>query len=812
MTCGFALLASLMAEAKVAITESGGWFESAYVKWTNDLTTYAGYNVYYKAAGASAYTQLDKELVRNYVSFGRADVLGITAGNYVMKVVPVKSDGTEDTAEAAETGTLGVTAHDRTGFAFSSMTNGIESPGGVKFNAADGIGAYKNDGTLKDNARVIYVTADNAKTVSLGVIDGKNETTYTGIQSIITAHQKGLETRPLDIRIVGTIKDSDVDKFDSSAEGIQIKGKNAYMPINITIEGVGDDATVWGFGFLLRNVCSVELRNFGIMLCMDDCVSIDTDNEHIWVHNLDLFYGNTGGDSDQAKGDGTIDLKGDSQYLTFSYNHLFDSGKASLCGMSSESGPNYITYHHNWFDHSDSRHPRIRTMSVHVYNNYFDGNSKYGVGVTFGASAFVESNYFRNCKYPMLSSLQGTDATGDGTFSGEDGGIIKAYANYIKGAKVVSYYSSSNTDDFDAYKVSSRTETVPSDVKTKVGGTSYDNFDTNSSVMYACTPDDAESVPETVTGWLGAGRIGHGDFKWQFDNKEQDENYGVITALKSELKAYKSSFYNFYGETTANSNYNDGTYTATGGDAEKNADYEPAWSGADTSDNDSSTEVVNKWVFTSWCDASQAILTSADGGWTQKTDKTSRYEKTLSAEPASIGLTETEGLTFSGEGKKILVSFDSSKGQCIQGGMTFNLTAQEGDVIIVSFAHTSSSKGSRDLLINEEIVASSSNTTATTGKYTVPAGITEVTIRGSESLNFFSITILREKDSDGDDDDDDDNTPTAKHDTTAAKEVSAVEYYTLGGQKVSSPSRGICIVRTIYTDGTTSASKMISGK
>ncbi len=805
MACGFALMASLMAEAKVAITESGGWFESAYVKWTNDLTTYAGYNVYYKAAGASEYTQLDKELVRNYVSYGRADVLGITAGNYVMKVVPVNSDGTEVTAEAAETGTLGVTAHDRTGFAFINKTNGTKTKGGLTFNAADGIGAYKNDGTLKDDARVVYVTAANAKTVSLGVVDGKSENTYTGIQQIINGYKKGYDTRPLDIRIVGTIKDTDCDEFESSSEGIQIKGANAYMPINITIEGVGDDATVWGFGFLLRNICSVELRNFGIMLCMDDCISIDTDNEHVWVHNIDLFYGKTGGDSDQAKGDGTIDLKGDSQYLTFSYNHLFDSGKASLCGMKSESGPNYITYHHNWFDHSDSRHPRIRTMSVHVYNNYFDGNAKYGVGVTTGASAFVEANYFRNCKYPMLSSQQGTDATGDGTFSGEDGGIIKAYNNYIKGAKVVSYYSSSNTEDFDAYKASSRTETVPSSIKAKVGGTIYNNFDT-SDIMYSCTPDDPESVAETVTGWLGAGRMGHGDFKWQFDNATQDENYGVITALKSELQSYKSSFYNFYGETTANSNY--GTFDATGGDSEKHADYEPTWGGDDTSDDDdSSTEVVGKWVFTSWSEASQAILTSADGGWTQKDDKTSRYEKTLTAEPASIGLTETEGLTFSGEGKKILVSFDSSKGQYIQGGMTFNLTVQEGDVIIVSFANTGKN-GSRDLLINEEVVESSSNTTATTGKYTVPAGTTTVTVRGSASLNFFSITILRDKSGDGDDDDE----PTAKHDTTAAKEVSAVEYYTLGGQKVASPSRGICIVRTIYTDGTTSASKMISGK
>lgn len=57
-------------------------------------------------------------------------------------------------------------------------------------------------------------------------------------------------------------------------------------------------------------------------------------------------------------------------------------------------------------------------MSVHVWNNYYDGCAKYGVGATTGSSVFVESNYFRATKDPMLISLQGTDAKGSGTFSG----------------------------------------------------------------------------------------------------------------------------------------------------------------------------------------------------------------------------------------------------------------------------------------------------------------------------------------------------------------------------------------------------------
>ena len=167
-------------------------------------------------------------------------------------------------------------------------------------------------------------------------------------------------------RIIGCIKASDMDKFSSSAQGLQIKGKRAYSEMNITIEGIGEDATFKGFGMLVRGTKSIELRNFAVMLAKDDAISIDTNNSHTWVHNIDFFYGNTGGDADQAKGDGSLDAKAKSTFQTFSFNRFWDCGKVSLCGMSGETTESLITYHHNWFDHSDSRHPRVRTMTVHV--------------------------------------------------------------------------------------------------------------------------------------------------------------------------------------------------------------------------------------------------------------------------------------------------------------------------------------------------------------------------------------------------------------------------------------------------------------
>jgi pectate lyase len=468
--------------------------------------------------------------VRSYGETYRADMVGLKAGSYDMKVVPV-SKGKEIEANANEATAMTVQNYDRSGFAHLNNK---------------GVGAYDDNGALKSDARVIYVTAQTAKTVTCDVKTGSkatNVTTCTGLQSIIDAYQKGYETRPLDVRFIGLVEKDDLDAISSSSEGLQIKGKNAYSNLYITLEGIGDDATLRGFGLLVRNAANVELRNFAIMRCMDDCVSLDTDNKFIWVHHLDFFYGQKGSDADQAKGDGTTDIKDDSQYITVAYNHYFDSGKSSLCGMKSESGPNYIDYHHNWFDHSDSRHPRVRTMSVHVWNNYYDGCAKYGVGATTGSSVFVERNYFRATKDPMLISQQGTDAKGNGTFSGETGGMIKSYGNVYADKGASSNYTpitqNESATSFDCYEVASRDEQVPGSVKTLVGGTTYNNFDTNSSLMYTYNPDTATQVPAVVTGWTGAGRLGKGDFKWTFTSSD-DSSYAINAALSEAIDKYQS--------------------------------------------------------------------------------------------------------------------------------------------------------------------------------------------------------------------------------------------------------------------------------
>lgn len=528
----------------IQITEAKGWQESAYLKWA-PFEGASSYNVYVDDK------KIDAQLVRQYASYYRADVLGLKEGTYSVKVVPVNAEGKE-IAGANTASNLVVKSYNREGFAHFKYA---------------GVGAYNNDGTLKAGAKVLYITAKTAKTVSTTVNTGKQET-ITGLQSIIDAYSKGKDKTPIAFRIIGKVNLSDLDHISSSAEGLQIKG--AMM--NMTFEGVGDDATVYGFGFLLREAESVEFRNFAIMRCLDDAMSLDTNNSHVWIHNMDLFYGKKGSAADQAKGDGTVDIKGDSKYVTVAYNRFWDNGKASMCGMKSETGENWITYHHNWFDHSDSRMARVRTMSVHMYNNYYQHNDVYGIGATSGSSIFMESNYFDAVKRPIMSSLQGTDAKGDGTFSGEKGGLIKAYGNVFANKPAnFSYipYAENNTS-FDAYEVSNPSEQVPTSVKTLVGGTSYNNFDTNSSLMYAYAADKAEDVPSIVEGFYGAGRLNHGDIDFVIPDETVVTNghQQPWPALASILDAYTSGVVKVFGESNASGEGGSAEGGSTGGSGE----------------------------------------------------------------------------------------------------------------------------------------------------------------------------------------------------------------------------------------------------
>lgn len=690
------LFASANIWSQVTITESAGWLESAYVKWTN-ASNADSYNIYYSGNGL-ADVKLDRQLIRSYGTYFRADVIGLSAGSYTLKIIPVIS-GTESIANAAITAPLTVKTHNREGFAFA---NGIIP------------GAYNADGTPKTGAQIIYVTGATANTVTGTILNDKGAAIpATGLVNILSAKGAGYDKTPLIIRLIGTLKDTEVTGLNAG-NFLDFRGSNATTrkTENITFEGVGQDAFVYGFGFGLKRSGAIEIRNVGVTMFGDDGIGMDGDNSNIWVHNNDFFYGKPGSDADQVKGDGTIDMKANSSDITISYNHFWDSGKAMGCGGATGETSNLrITFHHNWFDHVDSRAPRLHYITAHVYNNYYDGVAKYSIGNTTETSAFIEGNYFRNSDRPMMISGQGTDkydtSTGtytlSGTFSGQAGGMTKAYNNKFDNSGPIVYHTV-NPIQFDAYLAATRNEVVPQTVVSFNGAWPYNNFDTDSA-MYVSNPDSPDDAKANVTAY--AGRINGGDFKWTFNNAVDDDDHEVNLPLKTAILNYQSALAAIQGEAGVSA------HTLS--------------SPANKSQSVSSSTAINAIVFTFGGDAVNATAADLPAGLTATVDTTAKT-LTITGTPASGGtytittvgngtpITETGTITITATASDEIHNFttsgtassfynitpltgslSSSKGTVLYGSLTLTQCIKTGSGTVITF--TTSQPSTLTLLV-----------------------------------------------------------------------------------------------------------------
>ncbi|MCL2087129.1 MAG: fibronectin type III domain-containing protein [Oscillospiraceae bacterium] len=493
-------------DVPVGILGAEGWLESAAVYWAH-IDGVEEFEVFIKKASDSNYPAIaangidangndHSPLVRKYPGFWRFDAVGLAKGSYDIKVQPKGAEALNGTVR------VDVEAYDRSGFAFSPNGN---INGGAP-------GAYKTDGTLKDGAKVFYVTPENV----VAVLSGTNPV-------LLSAKTNNRTTAPTSIRFLGHFPESlmrTVGNLDSNNMLTSKAEGSATHVQNLTIEGVGRD-TVLGVGIKIARSNSIEIRNVAFMNYKEDAISVESNCTSIWVHNNDFFYGQKGS-GDKAKGDGSTDVK-DSQYVTISYNHFWDSGKLLLLGNGKPDKADLITVHNNYFDYSDSRHPRVRSANVHVYNNYYDTINTYGVGVAFQSKGvFSESNVFDRTNRPMVISMQGNGGT---TFSSEDGGILKAYNNFVvNNSRNYSPYSNTNQTEFDAYVVTDRTETVPNTVEAKKGGTTYNNFDTNTTILDPTWYFDGgyENAVRTTENEIRdhvkqyAGRMQGGNISWTF--------------------------------------------------------------------------------------------------------------------------------------------------------------------------------------------------------------------------------------------------------------------------------------------------------
>ena len=189
-------------------------------------------------------------------------------------------------------------------------------------------------------------------------------------------------------------------------------------------------ATIAGCGLNVNGDRNVIIRNITFRDWNDDAVNVQTSATNIWIDHNTFSHGH----------DGAVDIKRGSDFVTVSWNRVYNHDKSMLLGHSDDNGAQdtghlRVTYHHNWFDASTQRHPRVRFGNpVHVYNNYYRNNSGYGVASTEGAGVLVENNSFEGVKDPYHL---GEADSGPGTLvargnllvnsgAGQSGGSVKA--------------------------------------------------------------------------------------------------------------------------------------------------------------------------------------------------------------------------------------------------------------------------------------------------------------------------------------------------------------------------------------------------
>ena len=131
----------------------GGYQEGLFVELnTNNLKDI---NAYYSTNNKNWF-KVDKELIyKTKKGNVRIDILGLKPGKYWVKI-------TKSNYKNIIISNINVTSHDRSGYAHYDIDNT-----GKIIKRQEGVGAYNNDGTLKKDAIVLYVTDQNKNSVKL---------------------------------------------------------------------------------------------------------------------------------------------------------------------------------------------------------------------------------------------------------------------------------------------------------------------------------------------------------------------------------------------------------------------------------------------------------------------------------------------------------------------------------------------------------------------------------------------------------------------------------------------------------------------
>jgi len=227
------------------------------------------------------------------------------------------------------------------------------------------------------------------------------------------------------IRVQGTIS--------NGANGGKVSIKS-----NKTIVGVGSTAFLNGVGLEIANNNNVIIQNLrmtmmgvttrtetaGVYTASDDegvpailvnggdVISISGTSKNIWIDHCELFNEDPSVQTNHDLYDGLIDIKGQTGFITISWNYLHDHHKAGLVGASDTDlfDDRKVTLHHNYYNKVLLRIPMYRGAVGHFFNNYIVG-AQDASEIRAGTCVRVEKNYYEALHYSIYTPSDAPGST-----------------------------------------------------------------------------------------------------------------------------------------------------------------------------------------------------------------------------------------------------------------------------------------------------------------------------------------------------------------------------------------------------------------
>ena len=227
------------------------------------------------------------------------------------------------------------------------------------------------------------------------------------------------------IMVMGTIS--------NGANGGQINVKS-----NKSIIGVGSTALLNGVGLNISSANNIIIQNLrltmtgvttrtdtaGVYTSSDDeglpailvnggdAISIQGTSKNIWIDHCELYNEDPTVQTNHDLYDGLIDVKGQTGFITISWNYLHDHHKGGLVGASDTDlyTDRKITYHHNYYDNVLLRIPMYRGAVGHFFNNYIVAATDASE-IRAGTCLRMEKNYYESLHYSIYTPSDSPGST-----------------------------------------------------------------------------------------------------------------------------------------------------------------------------------------------------------------------------------------------------------------------------------------------------------------------------------------------------------------------------------------------------------------